>query len=304
MRVAVTGASGLLGSHLVRSLRADGHDVLRLVRRPARRPDEVRWDPASNRVDKGPLSGVDAAIHLAGAGLGDRPWTPGYRRLVYDSRVNGTRTLASVLADLEPRPRVLLSMSGVGYYGNQGDRELDESSPLGTTYIAKIAADWEKATSAAAEAGIRVVTARTGVVVAAGGGAFGRILPLFRLGLGGRIGSGRQYWSWVGLRDYVRAMRFLLDHDDVAGPVNVCAPHPVTNAELTTALARLVHRPALLPVPALALKLAFRDFAEDLLGGQRVLPARLLAAGFTFDEPVLEDALRTAVSRDHARTTS
>ena len=304
MKVAVTGASGLLGTHLVRSLRADGHDVLRLVRRPAQRADEVRWDPSSGRVNTDALAGLEAAIHLAGAGLGDRPWTPGYRRLVYDSRVNGTRTIATALASLEPRPRVLVSMSGVGYYGNQGDRVLDEDSPVGSGYIAKISHDWEQPTSLAADAGIRVATARTGVVVAAGGGAFGRILPVFRLGLGGRIGSGRQYWSWIGLRDYVRAIRFLLDRDDIAGAVNVCAPNPVTNAELTTTLGRLLHRPAVLSVPGFALRLPLRDFAEDLLGGQRVVPTRLMATGFVFEQPEIEAALRAVLTPPQPRTTS
>lgn len=304
MKVAITGSSGLLGGALVRSLRADGHDVLRLVRRPARRPDEVRWDPASGQVDTGPLAGIEAAIHLAGAGLGDRPWTPARRRLVYDSRVEGTRTFARALASLEARPRVLISMSGVGYYGNQGDRVLSEDSPVGTNYIAKIAHDWEQPTSLASDAGIRVVTTRTGVVVASGGGAFSRILPIFRLGLGGRIGSGRQYWSWIGLNDYVRAIRFLLDRDEIAGAVNVCSPNPVTNAELTECLARLLHRPALVPVPGFALRLPFRDFADDLLAGQRVIPTRLLAAGFTFEQPDFETALKSALKLDQPRTTS
>lgn len=304
MKAAVTGASGMLGTHLVHSLRDEGHDVLRVVRREPHTRDEVRWDPVSGFVDLAALAGVDAVIHCAGAGLGDRPWTPSYRRIVYESRVVGTRTIATSLAQLEPRPKVLLSMSGVGYYGNQVNRVLDEQSPMGDTYIAKIAHDWEQATQPAADAGIRVVTARTGVVISAKGGAFGRILPIFRLGLGGRIGSGKQFWSWVGLRDYVAAMRFLLERADVSGAVNVCSPNPVTNAQLTQTLARVVHRPAALPVPGFALRVPFRDFAVDLLRGQRVVPTRLLEAGFVFADPEIEMALRSATATGHRRTTS
>jgi uncharacterized protein (TIGR01777 family) len=292
VKAAVTGASGLLGPHLVRSLRGDGHEVLRLVRRAPAADDEVRWDPKSGYVDTDALAGVDAVIHLAGAGMGDRPWTPAYRREVYDSRVTGTRVLATALAALDPRPRVLLSQSGVGYYGNPGERAVDESAPAGDSYVARIAQDWEQATLPAADAGVRVVTMRTGVVVSGRGGALGRLLPVFRLGLGGRLGSGRQFWTWIALRDFVRAARFLLDREDLAGPVNVCAPVPVTNAELTETLGRVLHRPTVLAVPGLAMRVPLRDFADDLLGGQRVLPRRLLDAGFTFDEPELEAALR------------
>ena len=296
MRVALTGASGLLGPHLARSLRADGHDTLRLVRRAPTAPDEVRWDPPSGDVDLAALAGVDAIVHLAGANLGGRPWTPSYRRTVLDSRVSGTRTIAAAAAGLEPGPRVLLSMSGVGYYGNPGDRELDETSPPGTGYIAEIARRWEESTSPAANAGVRVVTMRTGVVVSGRGGAFGRLLPLFRLGLGGTVGSGKQFWSWVALTDYVRAVRFLLDRDDISGPVNVCSPEPITNAELTRTIGKVVHRPAVLRAPGFAMRLPLRDFAVDLLGGQRVVPRRLLDAGFEFTHPRFEQALRTELA--------
>lgn len=291
VKVAITGASGLLGPHLIRSLRDDGHDVLRLVRRVPAAPDEVQWDPATGEVDLAALSGVDAVIHLAGANLGGRPWTPAYRRTVLDSRVSGTRTIASAMARLEPRPRVLLSASGVGYYGNRGEQVLDETAPAGDGYITQIVREWETETVTAADAGVRVVTMRTGVVVSGRGGALGRLIPLFRLGVGGRLGSGRQYWSWIGLHDYVRAVRFLLDRDDISGAVNVCAPTPVTNAEFTKTLGRVLHRPTVLVVPGFALRLPLRDFAKDLLGGQRVVPGRLLAAGFTFDEPNLDTAL-------------
>jgi uncharacterized protein len=291
VKVAITGASGLLGPPLGRSLRDDGHDVLRLVRRVPAAPDEVKWDPETGEVDAAALSGVDAVIHLAGANLGGRPWTPAYRRTVLNSRVSGTRTIASALARLEPRPRVLLSASGVGYYGPRGEEVLDETASAGDSYIALIARRWEESTAAAAEAGVRVVTMRTGVVVSGRGGALGRLIPLFRLGVGGRLGSGRQYWSWIGLHDYVRAVRFLLERDDLSGAVNVCSPTPVTNADFTKTLGRVLHRPTVLAVPGFALRLPLRDFAKDLLGGQRVIPRRLLDAGFAFDEPNLDSAL-------------
>ena len=302
MRAAITGASGFLGGHLTRSLRGDGHEVIRLVRRVPRARDEVRWDPDSGHVDLAGLQGVDALIHLAGAGLGERPWTPAYRRLVYDSRVTGTRTIATASASLEPKPRVLLSMSGVGYYGNPGDQIVDEQSPTGDSYIAQIVRGWERATTPAAAAGVRVVTPRTGIVMASDGGALGRILLPFRLGVGGRIGSGDQFWSWVALVDYVRAIRHLLDRADIEGPINVCTPNPVTNRQLTDALARLLSRPAALPVPGAALRLVFRDFADDLLAGQRVVPTKLLASGFTFEKPDVEPVLREVLTG--ARTTS
>jgi len=291
VKVAITGASGLLGPPLARSLRDDRHDVLRLVRRVPAAPDEVQWDPEAGEVDLAGLSGVDAVIHLAGANLGGRPWTPAYRRTVMDSRVSGTRTIASAMARMEPRPRVLLSASGVGYYGPRGADILDETAPAGDSYIAQIARRWEESTAAAAEAGVRVVTMRTGVVVSGRGGALGKLIPLFRLGVGGRLGSGRQFWSWIGLHDYVRAVQFLLERGDLSGAVNVCAPTPVTNADFTKALGHVLHRPTVLVVPGFALRIPLRDFATDLLGGQRVIPRRLLDAGFTFDEPNLEPAL-------------
>jgi uncharacterized protein (TIGR01777 family) len=209
------------------------------------------------------------------------------------------------MARADPRPRVLISSSAVGYYGNPGDEVLDESSPAGDTYLARITRAWEAATEPARDAGIRVVTTRTAVVLSAAGGAFGRrLLPLFRLGLGGRLGSGQQWWSWVTLDDYVRAVRFLLDDDEIDGPVNISAPEPVRNADLTTAMGRVLHRPTVLWAPGFALKIPLRDFAADLLGGQRVVPRRLLDAGFTFTHPTFEPALRAEVGRPYEATTS
>ena len=302
MKVVLTGASGLLGPALVTSLRADGHDVLRLVRREPRASDEARWDPAAGAVDPAALDGAAAVVHLAGVGLGDRPWTPAHKRAVMDSRVQGTTTIARAVA--EHGVPTLVSASGVGYYGNPGDLVLDEDSPRGSTYVADVAATWEASTEPAAAAGARVVLARTAVVLSAKGGAYGRLFPLFRLGLGGKLGSGRQWWSWVALDDYVRAVRFLLDHDDLAGPANISAPVPLTNAEMTAAMGRVLHRPTVFTAPGWALKVPLRDFATDLLGGQRVVPRRLQAAGFEFAHPTFEAALREVLAQGHPRTTS
>ncbi|MGZ4609586.1 MAG: TIGR01777 family oxidoreductase [Actinomycetes bacterium] len=305
MKVVFTGASGLLGQSLVASLRQDGHEVVRLVRRDPSAPDESRWDPSTGYVDPTALAGADAVVNMAGPGLGDRSWTPAYRRTVLTARVEATRTIATAMAAAEPRPRVLLSSSAIGYYGTPGEQVVDEDAPAGDTYLARIAAAWEDATEPARLAGIRVVTTRTAVVLSAEGGAFGRrLLPLFKLGLGGRLGSGRQWWSWVSIDDYVRAMRFLLEHEEIEGPVNISAPEPIRNADLTKAMGRVLHRPAIFWAPGFALKIPLRDFAEDLLGGQRVAPRRLLDAGFTFAHPSFEPALRAALHRPYDAATS
>jgi len=297
VKVVLTGGSGLLGGALAGSLRGDGHQVLRLVRREPTAPDEARWDPSRGTVDPTALPGADAVVNLAGPGLGDRPWTPGYKRLVLQARVDATRTIATAMAAAEPRPRALLSSSAVGYYGNPGDTVLAEDSPAGDTYLARITREWEAAAAPARGAGIRVAYLRSGVVVSARGGAFGRrLLPLWRLGLGGRLGSGRQWMSWVTLDDWVAAVRFLLDRDDLDGPFNISAPHPIRNDELTKAIGRVVHRPAVLWVPGPALTLPMGDFARDLLGGQRVVPERLEAAGFEFSHREFESALRDVLA--------
>jgi uncharacterized protein len=298
MKVVLTGASGMLGHALISSLCGDGHQVVRLVRRAPAAADEARWDPRAGNVDPAALAGADAVIHLAGPGLGDRPWTPARKRLLLDDRVSATRTIAAAMALAAPQPRVLLSMSGMGYYGSPGDQPVTEQAPQGTGYVAEIAAAWEAATVPATQAGIRVVRMRTGVVLSATGGAFGRLLPIFRLGIGGRLGTGRQWWSWVALPDYVAAVRFLLDHDEIDGPVNVTAPEPIRNVDLTKAMGRVLHRPTITFVPSFALKLPLRDFADDLLGGQRGEPRRLLDAGFSFAHPSFEPALRAVLATD------
>ncbi|MFI2369760.1 TIGR01777 family oxidoreductase [Streptomyces sp. NPDC018833] len=294
-RIAVTGASGLIGTALVRSLRADGHEVVRLVRHAAGAGDEVEWDPRRQYVDVAGLVGCDAVVHLAGAGVGDRRWTQAYRKEIRDSRVLGTTAIAEAVASLDTPPRVLISGSAVGFYGDTGDRPVDEDAPPGDGFLPGVCVEWEEAAEPAQEAGIRTVLARTGLVVARHGGAWGRMFPLFRAGLGGRLGSGCQYWSFIALHDEVAALRHLLDTESLSGPVNLTAPEPVTNREVTRAMARVLHRPALLAVPTPALRLALGEMASDVLTSQRALPSRLLESGFSFAFPRIDDAIRAAL---------
>lgn len=293
MKVAVTGSTGLIGAPLVDALRRDGHEVVRLVRREPRGAEEVRWEPGTP-LDPAALAGVEGAVHLAGAGIGDKRWTPEYKRTLVDSRVKGTTTLAEALAKLDPLPRVLVSGSAIGYYGEGGDRPLDESAPPGDDFLARLCVQWEAATAAAEAAGIRVVHARTGLVVSPKGGAWGRMFPIFKLGIGGRLGSGKQYWSPISLRDEVRALVFLLT-ENVSGAANLTGPHPVTNSAATSAMGLALHRPTVLPVPAFALRIVLGEFASEPLRSQRVLPKALLDAGFTFDHPTIADAIRAAL---------
>ncbi|WP_377271971.1 TIGR01777 family oxidoreductase [Peterkaempfera sp. SMS 1(5)a] len=295
MRIAVTGSSGLIGTALVRSLRADGHQVVRLVRHRPAGEGEVYWDPVRQQVDTPGLAGVDAVVHLAGAGVADHRWTDSYKQRIRDSRVLGTAALAEALAELAVKPSVLVSGSAVGFYGQTGDRVIDEDSAPGDDFLAGVCQEWEEAAQPAADAGIRVVHPRTGLVVAAGGGAWGRMFPLFRLGLGGRLGSGRQYWSFISLRDEVAALRFLIEREELSGPVNLTAPEPVTNAEVTAAMGRALRRPTLFAVPEAALRVALGEFAVEVVGSHRVVPARLLEAGFRFSDPTIDDTVRAAM---------
>lgn len=294
-RVAVAGASGLIGSALTRSLAADGHEVVRLVRRAPRTADEVRWDPAAGRVDTAGLAGCTAVVNLAGAGVGDRRWSDAYKREMYDSRVLGTKALATAAASLDEPPRVFVNGSAIGYYGTTGDRPVDESAPAGEGFLPSMCVDWEAAARPAQDAGIRTALARSGLVVARSGGAWGRMFPLFKAGLGGRLGNGRQYWSFIALRDEVAALRHLLARDELSGPFNLTAPTPVTNREVTASMGRALHRPTLLPAPAPALRLVLGEMAGDVLGSQRVLPTRLLESGFTFTHPTIDEAVRAAL---------
>jgi uncharacterized protein (TIGR01777 family) len=299
MRVVITGASGLIGSALVRNLTGDGHEVVRLVRRDPAAPDERRWDPARRHVDAADLAGADAVVHLAGAGVGDRRWSDAYKRTVRDSRIDGTATVVEALVSLpeSDRPRVLVSGSAVGYYGDTGDEAVDESGRRGSGFLAELVEGWEATATPAADAGIRVVHPRTGIVLAGDGGALGTVLPVFKLGLGGRLGSGRQWMSWISLPDQIAALRFLIDRDDLAGPVNLTAPEPVRNRDYTKAVARAVHRPALAAVPPAALRAALGGFADEgVLVSQRVLPGRLDDAGFVWTHPDVDAALAAVVA--------
>ncbi|MET9252959.1 TIGR01777 family oxidoreductase [Streptomyces sp. NPDC048182] len=296
-RIAVAGASGVIGSALVRSLETDGHDVVRLVRRPPQGASEVRWDPEAGRVDAAGLAGCTAVVNLAGAGIGDRRWSEAYKTRIRASRVHGTTALAEALAAIEPdlRPRVLLNGSAIGYYGDTGDRQVDEGAPAGEGFLPSVCVEWEAAAAPAREAGVRTVFARTGLVVSSKGGAWGRLMPLFRAGLGGRLGDGSQYWSFVALHDEVAALRHLLERADLSGPFNLTAPHPVTNREVTAAMGRVLHRPTPFPVPAPVLRAALGEMAGDVLGSQRVVPARLEESGFRFAFPEIDGAIRAAL---------
>jgi uncharacterized protein (TIGR01777 family) len=296
--VLVTGAHGLIGTALLPRLRADGHRVLRLVRDEPEGSDDVRWDPASGTIDAGGLEGVDAVVHLAGAGIGDKKWTPARKELVLESRTRGTDLLARTLAGLDRKPAVVLSGSAVGYYGDGGATELTEVSPPGDDFPARVCVAWEAATAPAEAAGIRVVHLRTGIVLAAHGGALHRMLLPFKLGLGGRIGSGDQYLSWITLDDHVGALRHLLTDDSVRGAVNLTAPNPVTNAQFTRALGAALHRPTPLPTPLLPLKAVYgAELVERLLViGQRALPRVLEQRGYAFAHAQLDDALRAVLA--------
>lgn len=290
MKIVVSGASGFIGEPLVEHLRAAGHDVVRLVRRLPRTADEVEWDPAAGDLDASALTGVQAAVNLSGAGAADHRWTAEYKRTIRDSRVGSARTLSTALAQLDPLPRVLVQSSGVDYYGADcGDRVLVESDEPGDAFLSDVCVDWEAAARPAVDAGIRVAHLRTGLVLGPGGGALGRLLPLFKLGLGGRLGSGSAWWSWITIPDVVGAMSFVLEHD-VHGPVNLVGPAPVTNAEFTRALAKSLHRPAVAVVPPFALKLGLGQFAETVLGSKRVAPQVLLDAGYTFQHNDIHQA--------------
>lgn len=295
MRIAVTGSTGLIGKALVQSLRADGHEVVRFVRRAPAAADEARWDPARGEVDPAGLAGCSAVVHLAGAGVGDHRWTDAYKREIRDSRVLGTAAIARAAAALDEPPAVLVSGSAIGYYGDTGRRAVDEDAPAGQGFLPSVCVEWEAAAEPAAAAGIRTAYARTGLVVARDGGAWGRLFPIFRAGVGGRLGDGSQYWSYLSLRDEVAALRHIVDTPSLSGPVNLTAPDPVTNRQVTEAMGRVLRRPAVLPVPAVALRLALGEFAEDVLGSQRVRPARLLESGFVFRDPSIEQAIRAAL---------
>jgi hypothetical protein len=292
MRVVVSGSSGLIGRSVVAGLRARGDEVTLLVRRPPA-AGEARWDPGTGSIDAGALVGADAVVNLSGAGIGDKRWSAARRHEIVASRVQATALLARTLAELARPPSVLVNASAVGFYGDRGDETLTEASARGSGFLAAVCGSWEDATEPAVQRGLRVVRLRSGVVLSAHGGALARQLPLFRLGIGGRLGSGRQWFSWISLPDEVRAILHALDEPAVQGAVNATAPEPVTNRDFTRALGRALHRPSVMAVPGFALRIALgSDLASEMvLAGQRVLPTRLTATGFTFDHPRIETAL-------------
>ena len=293
MNILVTGASGLIGRALVPHLRSQGHTVVAAVRRDPRDATERFWDPAAGRVGEGFLDGIDAVIHLAGAGIGDRRWSPAYKREILESRTKGTSLLAGAIAAAAVKPQVFLSGSAIGVYGATGDEELTETSPAGTGFLADVCTQWESATEPARAAGVRVVHLRTGIVLSKDGGALKKQLPIFRLGAGGKFGNGRQWQSWISIDDEVAAITHLLT-SSVSGPVNLTAPAPVTNADFTRTLARVLKRPALLPIPSFGPKLLLGGELADalLFTGQRVVPSVLRQDGFSFRHDSLESALR------------
>ena len=290
-RIAITGASGLIGSALVGHLKSEGHTVQRLVRRTPVSPDEVQWDPKTGYVDLDALRGVDAIIHLAGAGVGDKRWNKKYKAEILNSRLMGTTTIANAVTELQPD--VFISASAIGWYGESGNRAVVESDKCGDDFLAAVCREWEAAADLAQNT--RTVKIRTGLVLDPTGGALGKMLPLFRFGLGGKMGNGKQWWSWITLHDLIRAITFLLE-GDISGPVNLTAPNPVTNQEFTSALARAMHRPALFPAPAIALKIALGGFSSEILGSKKVVPSALTEAGFEWDYPHITNALTALVS--------
>ena len=299
LTIAISGSSGLIGTALTTRLRADGHTVMPMVRTTARE-GEIHYDPRAGQLDPEHLIGVDAIVHLAGAGIGDRRWTAAYRREILESRTLSTSLIARSMAEVVNRggPRTLLSGSAIGFYGATGDEELNERSTAGDGFLADVCREWEAATSPADDAGIRVAHLRTGIVLSPAGGALKKLLPLFRFGLGGRMGSGRQWQSWISIDDQVGAIAFLLTAD-ISGPVNLTAPTPVTNSEFTKVLAEALSRPALLPIPSFGPRLLLgRDLADALLfTGQRVLPDRLTEAGFSFEHSTLAEAFASLLRR-------
>jgi uncharacterized protein (TIGR01777 family) len=299
MDVAITGSSGLIGKPLKTTLREAGHRPIGLVRRPARGEDEIQYDPAAGQLDAASLEGIDAVINLAGAGIGDGRWTDKYKRLILDSRVDTTSLVATTIASLHAKPSVFLSGSAIGLYGDRGTELLSEESSPADTFLADVVKQWEAAAQPAVDAGIRTAFLRTGIVLSQRGGALAKMLPLFKLGVGGRFGNGAQYWSWISINDELKAILHLLD-SAISGPVNLTAPNPVTNAEFTKTLARVLRRPALVPVPKFGPSVVLgQELTQALLfDSARVDPAVLNESNYVFDYPGLEVALRALLDKN------
>ncbi|HET6532515.1 MAG TPA: TIGR01777 family oxidoreductase [Actinoplanes sp.] len=297
MRILMAGASGFLGTRLADRLRGAGHDVTRLVRRPSQAADEAPWQPSHGELDPALVAAADVVINLAGAGIGDKRWTAAYKSQIRSSRVDATGTLARAIAQLSPgdRPRTMLQGSAVGWYGDTGDRRVTEEAPAGKDFLADVCRVWEAAARPAEDAGTRVVLMRTGLPLSADGGLLKPQMLPFRLGIGGKLGGGRQWLPWIALADWLDAVEFLLERDDLAGPVNVVGPDPVTNATFTEMFGQLLHRPTVMPIPGFALQVVLGGFAGEALKSQRVMPGVLARAGFRWAHPTLESALRAAL---------
>ncbi len=298
MKILITGASGLIGQALTKQLNASGHTTVAAVRREPRRNDEVQWNPATGEMSPSAFDGVDAVVHLAGAGIGDKRWTDSYKMEILQSRTLGTALLADTMASLDKKPSVFLSGSAIGIYGVRDDKELGEDAAIGTGFLADVCRDWEAASASASAAGIRTVLLRTGIVLSPKGGALKKQLPLFKLGLGGKFGNGKQWQSWISITDEVNAIIHLLT-SNLSGAVNLTAPTAVTNAEFTRVLASVVSRPAILPIPSFGPKLLLGGELADalLFTGQRVVPNALVADGFHFAHPTLDVALRALLNK-------
>lgn len=300
MKIIVSGSSGLVGTALIESLRSEGNSISRLVRSGSAGTADatskmVRWEPPTGSIDLAALEGADAVVHLAGASVAGGRWTPARKQVLRRSRVDATRHLVAGLSQLKEKPRVLISASAIGYYGDRGDEALTEVSAPGNDFLAQLCRDWEAEAAKAEREGIRTVMLRFGIILAAHGGALQKMLPPFRLGVGGRLGNGRQWMSWITLDDVVALIRHAMESDLPRGPVNAVSPNAVTNAEFTSVLAGLLHRAALLPAPRFALKIALGEMAEALLASQRVTPAKLTSAGYSFRHPQLKEALESVI---------
>ncbi len=296
MKILISGSHGLVGSALVSSLRADGHEVFNLVRRAPHSDSEVEWYPDRGSLALARLEGMDAVVHLAGENIAEGRWSDEKKKKIRESRVKGTTVLSGALANLKHPPKTLVSASAIGYYGNRGDLILTEQSAPGDDFLARVCVEWERATESASQQGIRVVNARFGIILSANGGALKKMLPPFRMGVGGRIGSGKQWMSWIALDDVVAGLTFAINNEALAGPVNFVAPKPVTNAEFTKTLGKVLSRPTFFPIPEFGVRLAFGEMADALLlSSQRVEPKALSQSGFEFSYPALQDALARAV---------
>ncbi|MCG8586484.1 MAG: TIGR01777 family oxidoreductase [Pirellulales bacterium] len=298
MKIAVTGASGMVGSAFAALASTGGHEVLHMVRREANSADEIAWDPANGTIDADRLADVDAVVHLAGDNISEGRWTEAKKAMIRSSRVDGTRLISETLAKLDPKPRVLVAASAIGFYGNRGDEALDETAAAGEGFLADVCREWEEATQAAADAGIRVVNLRIGVVLSPRGGAIKKMLTPFKLGLGGKVGNGRQYMSWISIDDVIGTIHHAMMNEELSGPVNAVAPGAVSNYDFTKTLGKVLKRPTIFPMPAFAAKMAFGQMADDLLlSSTRVVPAKLVESGYEFRHPQLEGALRHVLGR-------